>query len=120
MLVEQTMEKLVAMKLKGMAEALRRWMEEPKEKEMTPLDLAGLLADAEWCHRQGRKLTARLRTARFRQDACVEDIDYQHPRGLQKAAMLDLAACRWVEAHQNVIFSGQTDPMTLCTSSLSL
>lgn len=108
MLVEQTMEKLVAMKLKGMAEALRRWTEQTKEKEMTPLDLVGLLADAEWSHREQRKLTGRLRNARFRQDACIEDIDYQHPRGLQKAAMLDLAACRWAEAHQNVIFSGQT------------
>jgi DNA replication protein DnaC len=108
MLVEQTMEKLVAMKLMGMAEALRRWMEQTKEKAMTPLDLAGLLVDAEWSDREQRKLTGRLRTARFRQDACVEDIDYQHPRGLQKAVMLDLAACRWVEAHQNVIFSGPT------------
>jgi DNA replication protein DnaC len=108
MLVEQTMEKLVSMKLNGMAEALRRWMEQTKEKAMTPLDLAGLLVDAEWSDREQRKLTGRLRTARFRQDACVEDIDYQHPRGLQKAVMLDLAACRWVEAHQNVIFSGPT------------
>ena len=108
MLVEQTMEKLVAMKLMGMAEALRRWMEQTKEKAMTPLDLAGLLVDAEWSDREQRKLTGRLRTARFRQDACVEDIDYQHPRGLQKAVMLDLSACRWIEAHQNVIFSGPT------------
>ena len=108
MLVEQTMEKLVAMKLMGMAEALRRWMEQTKEKAMTPLDLAGLLVDAEWSDREQRKLTGRLRTARFRQDACVEDIDYQHPRGLQKAVVLDLAACRWIEAHQNVIFSGPT------------
>ena len=108
MLVEQTMEKLVAMKLKGMAEALRRWMDQPKEKAMEPLDLVGLLADAEWSHREQRKLTGRLRNARFRQDACVEDVDYQHPRGLQKAVMLELAACRWAEAHQNVIFSGQT------------
>ena len=108
MLVEQTMEKLVAMKLKGMAEAMRRWMEQPKEKEMTPLDLAGLLVDAEWRHREQRKLTGRLRTARFRQEACMEDVDYQHPRGLQKAVMLDLATCRWVDAHQNVIFSGLT------------
>jgi DNA replication protein DnaC len=108
MLVEQTMEKLVGMKLAGMAEALRRWMEETKEKAITPLDLVGLLADAEWRHREQRKLSGRLRNARFRQEACVEDIDYQHPRGLQKATMHDLAACRWVEAHQNVIFTGQT------------
>jgi DNA replication protein DnaC len=108
MLVEQTMEKLVSMKLKGMAEALRQWMNQPKEKEMTPLDLVGLVADAEWRHREQRKLTGRLRTARFRQEACVEDVDYQHPRGLQKSVMLDLASCRWVDAHQNVIFSGKT------------
>jgi len=91
-----------------MADELRRWMEKPKEQEMAPLDLVGLLADAEWHQREGRKLTARLRTARFREDACVEDIDYQHARGLAKAVMLGLAACRWVEAHQNVIFSGKT------------
>jgi len=118
MLIEQTMEKLVAMKLHGMAQALRRWMESPKEKAMPAPDLVGLLADAEWSSRENKKLTARLRSARFRQEACVEDIDYQHPRGLQKATMLDLAACRWIEAHQNVILTGQTDPMTLCTSLL--
>ena len=67
MLVEQTMEKLVSMKLQGMAEALRRWLERPKEKDLTALDLVGLLADAEWNHREQKRLTARLRTARFRQ-----------------------------------------------------
>ena len=108
MLIEQTMEKLVAMKLHGMAEALRRWTESPKEKAMPAADLVGLIADAEWTSRENKKLTARLRTARFRQEACIEDIDYQHPRGLSKQVMLDLATCRWVGAHQNVILSGET------------
>jgi DNA replication protein DnaC len=108
MLVEQTMEKLVSMKLRGMAEALRRWLERPKEKQMAPLDLIGMLADAEWEDREQKRLTARLRNARFRQEASVEDVDYQHPRGLAKQVMLDLAACRWVGTHQNVIFTGHT------------
>lgn len=108
MLVEQTMDKLVSMKLQGMAEALQRWMDSPREKQMTPHDVVGMLVDAEWHVREERKLTARLRTARFRQEASMEDIDYQHPRGLQKSVMLDLAACRWVTANQNVIFTGQT------------
>jgi DNA replication protein DnaC len=108
MLVEQTVGKLVSMKLGGMAEALRRFLERPKEKEMSPLDLIGLLADAEWNDREQKRLTARLRNARFRQEASIEDIDYQHARGLTKAVMLDLAACRWVGAHQNVIFTGHT------------
>jgi len=108
MLMEQTMEKLVSMKLAGMAEALRRWMDQPKEKQLTALDVVGLLVDAEWHLREERKLTARLRNARFREDASIEDIDYQHPRGLQKSIMQELAACRWVTAHQNVIFTGLT------------
>ena len=108
MLVEQTMEKLVAMKLHGMAEALRRWLEKPKDKELAPADLVGLLADAEWIYRENNKLTVRLRNARFRQQACIEDVDYTHPRGLVKSVVLDLASCRWVNAHQNVILSGHT------------
>ena len=63
MLVEQTMEKLVAMKLHGAAEELRRWLQQPKEKDLTPADLIGLLVDAEWLHRENKKLTTRLRRA---------------------------------------------------------
>ena len=108
MLVEQTMEKLNTMKMYGMVEALRRWMDSPKEKTLTALDVVGMLVDAEWHEREERKLTARLRTARFREAASIEDIDYQHPRGLQKATIQELSACRWVTASQNVIFTGKT------------
>ena len=108
MLVEQTIEKLVSMKMGGMAEALRRWLDQPKDHDLAPADLVGLLVDAEWIARENKKLTARLRNARFRQQACVEDIDYAQARGLAKAVILDLATCRWVHAHQNVIFTGAT------------
>jgi DNA replication protein DnaC len=108
MLVEQTIEKLSTMKMYGMTEALRRWMDSPKEKQLSALDVVGMLVDAEWHAREERKLTARLRSARFRESATIEDIDYQHPRGLQKATMQELAACRWITASQNVIFSGKT------------
>jgi len=108
MLTQPTLDRLAAMKLHGMAAAMRQWLDRPKDKDVTPADLVGLLADAEWTHREEKKLTSRLRTARFRQTACVEDIDYAHPRGLVKAIMLDLASCRWVTAHQNVILTGET------------
>jgi DNA replication protein DnaC len=108
MLVEQTLEKLSTMKMHGMADGLRRWMDQPKEKHLTALDVVGMMVDAEWHEREERKLTARLRNARFREDASIEDIDYQHPRGLQKAVMQELAECRWITASQNVIFTGKT------------
>ena len=108
MLVEQTMEKLISMKLGGMAEALRQWLAQPKDRDLAPADLVGILADAEWVARENKKLTARLRNARFRQQACIEDIDYSQARGLSKPLMLELGTCRWVTAHQNVIFTGPT------------
>jgi DNA replication protein DnaC len=108
MLTEQTMAKLNEMKLHGMAEALRQWLEQPKDQALTPTDVVGMLADAEWLSRENKKLTSRLRNARFRQPACVEDIDYAHARGLSKSVMLDLATSRWAAAHQNVIITGPT------------
>jgi DNA replication protein DnaC len=108
MLLEQTMDKLNSMKLHGTAEALRQWRDKPKEKDTAPVDLIGIIADAEWIHRENLKLTARLRNARLRQPACVEDIDYAHARGLSKAVMLELATSRWVASHQNIILTGPT------------
>ncbi len=108
MLAEQTMEKLVGMRLHGMAAALREWLDRPKDKDLAPADLVGLLADAEWVHRENAKLKARLRNAKLKQPACIEDIDYAHTRGLSKAVMLDLAMSRWVVSKQNVILTGKT------------
>jgi DNA replication protein DnaC len=107
-LVEQTLEKLDSMRLHGMAKALRQWLEQPKGKDISPADLVGLLADAEWLYRENRKLELRLRNAKLKQSACVEDIDYAHARGLSKAVVLDLATSRWAQAHQNIILTGPT------------
>ena len=76
MLIEQTIEKLTAMRLPGMAQTLRQWLDSPKEKEIAPGDLVGLLADGEWLFRENRKLATRLRKAKLKQPACLEDIDY--------------------------------------------
>lgn len=108
MLVEQTFDKLNGMKLYGLAAALRSWIQSPGEKDVAPSDLVGLLVDAEWVHRENRRLQSRLRSAKLRMPAAVEDVDYTHARGLTKAVMHDLASCRWITAHQNVILTGPT------------
>jgi len=109
MLEQQTLNKLHAMRLEGMAEELTRWSENaPHNTDVTPLDLVAMLAESEWISRENRKLTSRLRRAAFREHACVEDIDYAHPRGLQKQTILELSSCRWVNAKKNVILVGPT------------
>src|SRR5689334_16532125 len=104
MLLEQTMEKLLLLKLHGMIKALRAFLEQPaKVKEISPVDLVGLLVDAEQVAREDRRLKDRLCKAHFKLDACLEDIDYSQPRGLHKQTLLELATSRWVQANQNII-----------------
>jgi DNA replication protein DnaC len=108
MLLQQTKEKLSEMKFRGMFEALEDYLERGKRKRFDPLELLGVLVDAEWTSRENRKLTNRLRQAKFPMPAVVEDIDYRYPRKLEKSKLLDLLSCRWVEAHQNVIITAAT------------
>ncbi|MEM6275243.1 MAG: IS21-like element helper ATPase IstB [Myxococcota bacterium] len=108
MLIEQIIEKLTGMRLHGMANGLRQWAESRRDVELRPEDLVGILADAEWVHRENNKLTARLRKARFRQQACVEDIIYTSGRGVTKAVINELSASRWVASHRNIILTGPT------------
>ena len=109
MLIEQTLQKLSAMKLSGMLVALQDWIQRgSKAHDLDPADLVGLLVDAEWTARQNRQLTRRLQEARFPMRATVEEIDYHHPRGLQKQKMLELVSCRWIAERQNLIITGPT------------
>jgi DNA replication protein DnaC len=77
MLLEQTHQKLVAMKLFGMAQALKERLDRVDHQSLSKAELIGLLVDDEWLHRENRKLSARLKVARFKErSACLENIDY--------------------------------------------
>ena len=64
--------------------------------------------DRELTERDNRRLKTRLRTAKLRQPAMVEDIDYRHPRGLDKSLMTRLIACQWIAEHHNLLITGPT------------
>jgi DNA replication protein DnaC len=50
----------------------------------------------------------RLQSARLKERGVMEDIDYQHPRGLDRKLLRTLATSEWVRQHQNVLFLGPT------------
>lgn len=108
MLNEQTMTRLYEMKLHGMAEAYQEQIQQPQAAEMSFDDRLGLLVDRQWNWREEKALKSRLRTARFRMQACLEDIDYQAQRGLQRATIDQLRSGQWIGFHQNVILTGPT------------
>jgi DNA replication protein DnaC len=109
MLTEPTIEKLKAMRLDAMATA---WSEQSGKSDLNHLafdERFGLLVEAEWLHRENKRLTTALREAKLRiSAACVEDIDFAAKRELDKAQIRQLASCRWVAEHQNVLITGMT------------
>lgn len=107
MLLEQTYQKLIAMKLFGMAHALKDRLERVDHHSLDKAEVIGLLVDDEWLHRENRKLTARLKVARFKErSACIENIDYATSRTLRKDQVLELAQNRWITAHQCILITG--------------
>jgi DNA replication protein DnaC len=107
MLLEQTHEKMIAMKLYGMAGSLKERLERADHRSLSKEELLGLLVDDEWLYREHRKLATRLRVAQFKQrEAAIENIDYRTPRGLHKTQLLELAQNRWITAHQSILITG--------------
>ena len=107
MLFEQTYDKLVQMKLYGMASSIKERLERVDHQSLSKEELLGLLVDDEWLYRENRKLTARLKVAKFKErEAAIENIDYRPPRGLRKTQVLELAQNRWIAAHQSVLITG--------------
>jgi DNA replication protein DnaC len=68
----------------------------------------GLLIDREMIDRQNRRFKTRLRKAKLRQNACLEDIDFRHPRGLDKSMMMQLASGQWIKEANNLLIIGPT------------
>jgi len=108
MLNEQTLEKLYAMKLNGMAGAFAEQLQQPNMDELAFEERFGLVVDCQWTWKEDRRMKRLLKTAKLKIDACVEDIDYKSPRGIDKSVMLRLAACDWIKNAQNIMIIGPT------------
>jgi len=109
MLNEPTVEKLKALHLEALCAA---WIEQQGRTDVGALafdERFAMLVDAEWLHRENRRLGRALKEAKLRlAQACIEDIDYPARRELDRAVVRQLATCRFVEEHQNVVITGAT------------
>jgi len=104
---EETYKQLVDMKLHGLAHAFKEHLAEPARKDaLTFAERFGMMVDREWTEREARRLKLRLTKSKLREPACIEDVDYKHPRGLDRSVMQRLASCQWVRERENVILTG--------------
>lgn len=108
MLLHPTLEKLTSLRFTGMAAALDEQMQMNSLVDLGFEERLGILLDREMAVRQTRRMNTRLRKARLRQDGCIEDINFRHPRGLDKSLVMRLAGCEWIKEHNNLIITGPT------------
>ncbi|MGH8286194.1 MAG: IS21-like element helper ATPase IstB [Steroidobacteraceae bacterium] len=108
MVTEETIKKLLELKLDAMAKALRELLETAPGSGMSFEEQIGLLVEREWTDRRNRQLARRLKEAKLGLSACLEDVLCDPGRGIDKATVRSLASCQWVTRKQNVIAVGAT------------
>jgi DNA replication protein DnaC len=108
MLTHPTVERLRGLGLAAMAEAFIELQGTAGAAELSREDWLGLLVDREATSRDDKRLARRLREAKLRQAAVVEDTDFRTPRGLDRALFLRLAGCGWIREHAHLVIGGPT------------
>src|SRR5579872_5935749 len=109
MLEQPMINKLMTMRLHGMADARKVQEQDSAVRELAFLKRLGLLVDQQWNWRQNQALERRLKGAKLRGNACVEDIDYRAARGLDKSVVRALTQeSGWVKNHENIFVLGPT------------
>ncbi|TRO77850.1 IS21-like element helper ATPase IstB [Trichloromonas acetexigens] len=108
MLNQPTIEKLTAMKLSAMAKAFADQMQRPDMAALCFEERFGLIVDFQMTELENRRMQNRLRTAKLRFSASIEDLDLRQGRGLDRALILSLAQNQWVRQHHNILVTGPT------------
>src|ERR1700739_1749331 len=109
MLNQPMMEKLLAMRLHGLVEGLKTQAQDQAVNELSFAERLSLLVDQQWNWRENQALARRLKHAKRRNNACIEDIDYRAARGLEKSVIRGLAKdSQWAQTHENLFVLGPT------------
>jgi DNA replication protein DnaC len=107
MLTHPTLDQLKALKLDGMADAFVELQSQAQAAELAHAEWLALLLDRELANRNTKRFQIRLRGAKLRHgQAAIEDVDYRTPRRLDKALFQQLAACKWIAEHRNLLVTG--------------
>ena len=103
----QTIEKMKAMRLHGMARAMASAID-MGIKDITPDQFISHLVDAEWDDRYNRRLDRLIKAAKFRYRASIDEIDFSLARNLDKNMILRFSDCSFIKNKKNIIITGPT------------
>ena len=106
MLAHPTLEQLHTLGLHGLAKGFKELENKAEARSLDHAEWLGLLLEYEMTLRRQKQFETRARAARLRHPASVEDVNYQAPRGLDRALFLKLAACDWIAERRNLLVTG--------------
>ncbi len=107
-MTQETLEKIKKLRLLGMARAYETSLENDKLAHLSADELITMLVESEWDDRLNRNIDRRLRNARFRYQSCIESIDYQSDRNLDRNQLMRFAECNFIRKKENIIITGST------------
>jgi DNA replication protein DnaC len=108
MQIHPTLDNLRELKLFAMVKSLEGQMEDPEIGSLQFEDRLGILTDAELLARQNKQFRSRLKNAKLRLAASMENLDLKSSRGLDRALISSLSSCNWLKRHRNVLVTGPT------------
>lgn len=108
MLTQPLVEQLKLLRCTGMAEALREQLNTQESTSLAFEERLGFIIERELLLREQRSISGKLRHAKLREQACIEDLDYGASRGLSKMQISQLALCQWITNKENVLITGPT------------
>src|ERR1700746_3779729 len=103
MLIHPTVDRLRALGLAAMADTLAELQNNPEAAGMPHADWLGLLVDREVTARDNRPRTRRVTSAKLRQVAAIENVDYRTARGLDRSLFQTLASCQWIRDANHLV-----------------
>ena len=108
MLTQPTIEKLNSMKLSAMARAFTDQMQCPDMASLSFEERFGLIVDYQMTDLENRRMLNRLKNAKLRLSASIEDLDFKQGRGMDRSTIMSLAQNQWVKSHHNILVTGPT------------
>ncbi len=108
MLTQPTIEKLNAMRLYAMAHAFQEQLANPTMAQLSFEERFGLIVDYQMTTLENTRMQSRLKAAKLRLSACIEDLEFRPDRGLDRSQIISLTGNQWVRSRQNILITGPT------------
>jgi len=114
-------DRLYELRLHGMRQALKDQSDNLSCETLAFDDRLGLLIEAEDAWRLSQRIHVRVKKAKLRQNARLEELDYRTARHVDRPLLDSLGSCRWLKEKRNVILTGATGVgKTFLSSALAL